>query len=71
MATVQDIKKLKEEYQNRRVYFEGNEDIEGFYGEVDNFRLDTDNSIIVILRDMEDQCFDIDWKEIEDLEFES
>jgi len=71
MATLTELEELKEKYQySTSVNFEGNEDIEAFYGQIVDFKLDTDNSIIVTLRDMEDDCFDISWDEVKNLEFD-
>ena len=66
-----EIEKLIEEYRNKAsVSFDGNDEFNPFYGHVIGFARDTDGSIYVTLRDAEDDCFDIDWKEFSDAEFD-
>jgi len=67
----EDIEELKQEYIGSSVNFEGNEDIEPFYATIEDFKLDTDGTIIVTIVDMEDNFFDIDWSEISDSEFDA
>lgn len=53
-----------------RFDFEGNSDIEAFYARIESFKLDTDNTIIATLVDMEDNHFDVSWDEIKNSEFQ-
>ena len=68
-ATIEELEILEGKYIDTSVAFEGNEDIEGFYGMVEGFNIDNDGSVYVTLIDMEDNAFDIDWNEVKDLEF--
>lgn len=53
-----------------RFDFIGNDDIEAFYARIESFKLDTDNSIIATIVDMEDEYFDVAWEEIKNSEFD-
>ena len=65
------IEDLTNEYTYKSsVNFEGNEEVEAFYGSVENFERDTDNTIIVSLRDMEDNVWQVNWDEVKDEEFD-
>ena len=68
-TTIKELEFLEEKYIDSSVNFEGNEDIEGFYGMVEGFNIDNDGSLYVTLIDMEDNAFDINWNEVKDLEF--
>lgn len=70
MATLKEIEELEKKYKNTFVAFEGNDEVFPFYGSVIGFKLNTDNSVLVILKDMEDDCFDINWEELENSEFD-
>ncbi len=45
-------------------FFEGNDDTQEFNATIVKFRVDTDNSIIVVLEDQEEQWFDLSYDEI-------
>ncbi len=51
------------------VYFEGNEDVEPFYGHVQGFEQYKDG-IYVTLSDEKGNFIDLPWKELEDCEFD-
>jgi len=67
---IKKLNKIKEQYLYSSVNFEGNEEVETFYGHVSDIKFDTDGSIYVTLVDMEDNYFDIDWTELENCEFD-
>ena len=67
--TIEELEFLEEKYIDTSVAFEGNDDIDEFCGRVESFNIDNDGSLYVTLIDMEDNAFDIDWNEVEDLEF--
>ncbi len=56
------VEKLNEKYEDEKIDFFGNDEFEAFYGTVDSFQLDSDNSIYVTLIDQDDIYFDVDIK---------
>lgn len=65
------IDEMKEKYIGLNVDFQGNDEVNSFYGRIDNVSEDTDGSVYVTLVDMDDDAFDVDWKDIneDDIEF--
>lgn len=63
------LKYLQTYYEEIEFDFDGNDEIESFWATIDSFRLDTDKSIIVKIKDMEDNYFDISWEEIKNSDF--
>ena len=53
---------LEDKYIGSTIYF--NNDDKGFHAQIDGFKLDIDNSIIVTIADKEDNTFDVDWSDI-------
>jgi hypothetical protein len=45
-TTIKELEFLEEKYIDSSVNFEGNEDIEGFYGMVEGFNIDNDGSVL-------------------------
>ncbi len=64
------VNDLENEYNGCSVSFDGNEDIEGFYGTIEGFSIDTDGSIYITLVDMDDEAFDVAWDEVKHEEFD-
>lgn len=65
------VEQLQDEYSYKTlVNFEGNEDVEAFYGGVEDIYRDEDGEIVVSLRDMENNVWDVSWEEIKNSEFD-
>lgn len=66
LQTLVVLKHLNDNYLDTFFHYKGNEDIQNFEARIDSFRLDSDNSIIVVLVDQEDMYFDVSLDEIID-----
>ena len=64
-------KAIEDEYIGAYVNFDGNDEVEAFYGEITEVTTDfTHREIYVTLRDQNDEFFDISWSEVKDMEFD-
>ncbi len=69
-ATIEKLKKeFLEEEEPVSVFFEGNDEIEAFYGEITDFFAGSDVTIYVTLADTKCKTFNIDWADVEQGEF--
>lgn len=57
---------LVNNHKRDELFFKGNDEIQEFMAQIVNFRIDTDNSIIVVLSDQEDNWFDVSFEEIKE-----
>jgi len=64
VSNINTIESLKNEYIGTQTDFDGNDKAESFYAEIEDFKLDSDDSIIVTLKDINGDCFDVNWDKI-------